>query len=354
MSLTLIPPERADEWNAFVASSPHGSFLQSYEWGLVKSGTWRPLPAALLDSAGRFLACALLLKRRLPLGRSLLYAPRGPVLREWTADTVQRFFQGVDELSRQEGAFLVQFDPEIPESNDVPARLLAQSGLMHAAENIQPRATILLDIRPEPETLLASFHHKTRYNIRLAEKKGVVVREENSPHGVDVFYELFRTTAQRDRFMILRKPYFQRLWQTLSARGMATIFVARFDNRPLAAIFQTVFGRRMTYLYGASSNEHRNLMPNHLVHWRAIEWARERGVHTYDLWGIPSNLNEGHPLWGVYRFKKGFCETEVRWIGTYRMIRNRFWYTAFKHGAGTAKGLIRFFRTGRFRGSLEE
>jgi lipid II:glycine glycyltransferase (peptidoglycan interpeptide bridge formation enzyme) len=354
MSLTLIPPERADEWNAFVASSPHGSFLQSYEWGLVKSGTWRPLPAALLDSGGRFLACALLLKRRLPLGKSLLYAPRGPVLREWTEDTARHFFRGVEELARREGAFLVQFDPEIPETDETHAALLKKNDLAYSTENIQPRGTILLDLSPGPDALLASFHHKTRYNIRLAEKKGVTVREENSASGVDVFYGLFRTTAERDRFMILRKSYFLHLWRTLAARGMATIFAAYYEGRPLAAILQTVFGGRMTYLYGASSNEHRNLMPNHLVHWRAIEWAKTRGVHTYDLWGIPANPCEGHPLWGVYRFKKGFCETETRWIGTYQWVRSRFWLAAFTHGAASARTLIRFLRTGRFKGSLEE
>jgi lipid II:glycine glycyltransferase (peptidoglycan interpeptide bridge formation enzyme) len=116
----------------------------------------------------------------------------------------------------------------------------------------------------------------------------------------------------------------------------------------------TVFGNRTTYLYGASSNEHRNLMPNHLVHWRAIEWAKSRGAEFYDFWGIPSRPHEQHPLWGVYRFKKGFCETETQWVGTYELIFNTFWYTVFEKGAAWFKMAVRFLKTGRIKTSLEE
>lgn len=354
MSLTRIPPERSHEWNTFVAASRHPSILQSYEWGTVKSGTWQPIPVAKLDDRGRFTACSLLLKRPLPLGQSILYAPRGPVLSEWNPDLAERFLREVRDLAAQERAFLVQFDPEIPETDADAAQLFLRCGLCHNPENIQPRGTILLNLRPESDALLASFHHKTRYNIRLAEKKGVKVHEENTEQGVKTFYRLFQKTAERDHFMILRESYFSHLWKTLAPEGMLTILVASYEDRPLAAIVNTIFGGRMIYMYGASSGEHRNLMPNHLLHWRAIEWARQRGVHTYDLWGVPAHPREGQPLWGVYRFKKGFCETETRWIGTYQMVRNSLWYRAFKHGSGMAKSAIRFIRTGRIRGSLDE
>jgi lipid II:glycine glycyltransferase (peptidoglycan interpeptide bridge formation enzyme) len=211
-----------------------------------------------------------------------------------------------------------------------------------------------LDIRPETELLLKSFHHKTRYNIKLAEKKGVHVEEKNSKEGVDIFYDLFKSTSERDKFLILQKSYFNHLWKTLSDKNMCSIFIASYEGKPLSAIFLTVFGGRMTYLYGASSNEHRNLMPNHLVHWRAIEWAKKQNIESYDFWGIPAHPHEGHPLWGVYRFKKGFCEAETQWIGTYELILSPFWHVVFEKGAAWFKMAVRFIKTGRIKTSLGE
>lgn len=349
----LTNPDPA-EWNDAVHASPYGSILQSFEWGRVKSGTWQPLYVRFTDG-GRPIGQALILKRRLPATPfSILYAPRGPVLHEWTAKALHAVTAQICELARHHRALAFRCDPEIPESNVDAVNALQSAGLSRSPENVQPRGTIILDLRPDTEAMMAGYHHKTRYNIRLAFKKGIVVEEKNSAEGVDLFYDLFRTTAERDGFMILSKSYFHHLHGTLREKGFCTIFIAYYQNRPLAAIFQTVYGGRMTYLYGASSNEHRNLMPNHAVHWTAIEWARARGVTSYDLWGIPANPHEGHPLWGVYRFKKGFSETETNWIGTYELMFRPGWYRTLMVSAQTAKSIIRFFKTGKWKGSLGE
>lgn len=342
------------KWNDAVAASPYASILQSFEWGQVKRGTWTPLYVRFTD-AGRSIGQALILKRRLPgTPFSILYAPRGPILQDWTSKALHAVAAQIRELAGQHRALAFRCDPEIPESNVDAVHALRSAGFSRSSENIQPRGTILLDLRPDAETMMAGYHHKTRYNIRLAFKKGVVVEEKNSPEGVDLFYDLFRTTAARDGFMILSKSYFHHLHRTLGEKNLCTIFVATYQHRPLAAIVQTVFDGRMTYLYGASSNEHRNLMPNHAVHWRAIEWAKQRGVTSYDLWGIPAHPHEGHPLWGVYRFKKGFSETETHWIGTYELVFRPVMYRTLMASAGAAKSVIRFLKTGKWKGSLGE
>ncbi len=351
-SLHEFGPSDRDRWNDFVRAASNASILQSYEWGEVKRGTWIPHYVAAVDGA-KLLCAALVLERSLPVvGRKIFYAPRGPVFTD--AAQVGPFLEALAEFVTRHRGILLQVDPEIAEEDVRFPDAAVKAGFRRSPSNIQPRGTIILDVRPDEESLLKTFHHKTRYNIKLAEKKGVTVREENADAGVDVFYDLFRQTAERDRFMILHRSYFHRLWKTLSERHMAAIFVAYFQDEPLAAIFQTVFAGRMTYLYGASSNAHRNLMPNHLVHWRAIQWAKNRGVTHYDFWGIPANPKEGHPLWGVYRFKKGFCETETRWVGTYQRVLSPFWHRLYEKGVPAVKSVFRFLRTGSWQGSLEE
>lgn len=353
--MKFIEVHNEEKWNTFIQSSSHASILQSYEWGKVKNGSWQPFYVAVVDEEEDILAAALILKRALPLvNRSIFYCPRGPVFGSSDPDLLAFFFNEIKRFAKKEHVFVFRCDPEIPESETGFVNNLTDCGLRYNPENIQPRGTILLDIRPDAESLLKSFHHKTRYNIKLSEKKGVFVKELNSQDGVDAFYNLFKVTSERDKFLILQKSYFSHLWKTLSEKKMCSIFIAYYNEKPLSAVFMTVFGNRMTYLYGASSNEHRNLMPNHLVHWHAIEWAKTRGVEFYDFWGIPSHPHEQHPLWGVYRFKKGFCETETKWIGTYELIFNSFWYFVFEKGARWFKMSVRFLKTGKLKTSLEE
>lgn len=349
--MTLRQLTDADVWNRFVSSHPTGSILQSYEWGDVKSGSWTPFRLGLLDK-DRLVAGALVLKRQLPFGKSILYSPRGPLFS--SPEFIGDFFRHLRKWSEPQGALLYKCDPEIEEQNKSFKHQLSEQGLVGNPENIQPRATIILDLTVGADSLLKSFHHKTRYNIRLSEKKGVQIKQHTGSDAIEVFYRLFEITSERDRFMILKRSYFDHLWDTLNPKGYCAVFAAYYEGEPLAAILQTIFGGRMTYLYGASSNTHRNLMPNHLVHWRAIEWALGQGLKTYDLWGIPSNPREGHPLWGVYRFKKGFSETETRWIGTFDLVFRPVTHKLFGWGIHTAKSIIRWMRTGNLSSSLEE
>lgn len=175
------------KWNDFVQASPHASLLQSYEWGTVKRGAWKPFYTAVVDESENILASALILKRPLPfVGRSIFYCPRGPIIKNHDRNILSFFFTSIKELAIIEKVFVFRCDPEIPESETEYIKRLTDCGLRYNSENIQPRGTIILDIKPDTDSLLKSFHHKTRYNIKLAEKKGIRIEEKNSLDGVDI------------------------------------------------------------------------------------------------------------------------------------------------------------------------
>jgi lipid II:glycine glycyltransferase (peptidoglycan interpeptide bridge formation enzyme) len=194
--------------------------------------------------------------------------------------------------------------------------VLEQRGWRFSASQIQYRNTALLDLRPDPPALLAAMKPKTRYNIGLAGRKGVRVRD-GAAGDLPAFYTLYAETSRRDGFLIRDYPYYRSAWQRFLDAGLGRLLLAEADGQLLAGLFLFHFGRRAWYMYGASSSAGRELMPNHLLQWEAIQRARALGCTAYDLWGAPDVLNESDPMWGVYRFKAGFGAALVRHIGAW-------------------------------------
>ncbi|MFH1761920.1 MAG: peptidoglycan bridge formation glycyltransferase FemA/FemB family protein, partial [bacterium] len=219
---------------------------------------------------------------------------------------------------------------------------------------IQPRATLLIDLEPPLEEIMASFEEKTRYNIRLAEKKGVKVKAMPNEEGVRIFYKIYQETAKRDGFLIHPIDYYLKIFEQLVNNGMGVILVAFYEDEPIAAIFNFCLGKKTWYMYGSSSKKNRNVMPNHALHWDFIKWAKGTGYKTYDLWGIPANPAPGHPLWGVYRFKKGFSSNLVKWMGAYDLPLNRFYYQLFDKGMKVWQSVRSLIKKGRIIDSLSE
>jgi len=137
-------------------------------------------------------------------------------------------------------------------------------------------------------------------------------------------------------------------------KGLGSNFIAYHKNKPIASVIIFCFGTKIWYMYGASSSEHRNLMPNHLLHWHIIQWAKEKGFKTYDLWGIPANPREGHPLFGVYRFKRGFQGKVEKYIGAYNFPYSPLFYHAFEHGVRWLQNIRSFVTKGKIEDSLGE
>jgi len=185
------------------------------------------------------------------------------------------------------------------------------------------------DLRPEPDELLASFHSKWRYNIRLAERKGVTVRD-GTRADLPEFYRVLEVTAERDEFRVRGLDYYEHLYDLLVPAGMAKLFVAEVEGRMVSGAILFRMGREAVYVYGASDNEHRNLMPNHLLQWTMMLWARAQGCEVYDFRGVTREV-DGEPvgeLGGLNRFKRGFAAQYMEYIGEYDLVLSPFWYRA--------------------------
>ncbi len=333
----LVDETRRDEWNDFVRASAHPSVMQSWEWGELKAATgWRPTVVAVEDDGG-IAAGALMLERRLPwVGRALLYAPRGPVLDWDDGEMLARLLGDIRALARERGAIALKIDPCVPAQRaDVVAALSRQGFRFVGSDDpdlggTQPRYVMKTDLTPEPDDLMASFHKKWRYNIRLAGRKGVTVRE-GTRDDLPEFYRILEVTAERDEFRVRGVDYYDRLYDLLVPAGVAKLFAAEHEGRMIAAAILFRMGHQAVYVYGASDNEHRNLMPNHLLQWEMMQWAREQGCTVYDFRGVTREV-DGEPvgeLGGLNRFKRGFAARYMEYIGEYDLVFSPLWYRVY-------------------------
>lgn len=296
--------------------SQHGSLLQSWRWGELQSRFgWRV--ERLLFDDGTAGLCSLQLTRSIQPGGAIGYVPRGPAV----PPSHRR--PAVDELVRQAQAqrsLVLRIEPDAP-AGDAWADLLAGSGFK-PAPSVQPLVTSLVDLRPDPERLRASFKPKTRYNLGLSERKGVSVTESQD---VAAFGRLSAATARRQRIHLPGADYYRSLLE-LFGPSHARMYVASHEGDLLAGILVARFGRTAYYLFGGSADAGRELMPNYLLHWRAMVGFRALGCEVYDWWGIPDDPTPDHPWFGLYRFKMGFGGTTVRYVGLHeRALRPAAW-----------------------------
>jgi lipid II:glycine glycyltransferase (peptidoglycan interpeptide bridge formation enzyme) len=300
-----------DEWEAFLARHPDAHLLQSAAWGQLKADFgWEPVRLAAAGSGAQVLI------RRLPLGFRLAYVPRGPV-GPWLSDLLPDLLK----VSREAGAFLLKVEPDVPDG-DLEEEM-QRHGFIPSPQTVQPQRTLVVDIRGDEEGLLARMNPKTRYNIRLAERRGVTVRPSDD---VAAFHELLKRTSARDEFPVHTPDYYLRAYRAFHPRQECELLLAEKEGRLLAGLMVFARAARAWYLYGASSDQDRNLMPTYLLQWEAMRWARTRGCESYDLWGIPDEPLEileaefsrrGDGLWGVYRFKRGFGGRLMRTVGAW-------------------------------------
>lgn len=284
--------------------------MQTSRWRLVKFN-WGFEAVVCRGARGEITGSAAVLVRRFPVvGTSLLYAPRGPVCDPHDGETLRALKSGVDLLAARHRAHAFKMDPDLPMSDETFASLAREMGFSRffgpeGFETIQARFNYRLALQGRTEEeLLAHLTQQTRRNIRIAMRQGVQVRIAG-PEGLDDFSRLMEITGRRDGFAVRPKTYFARF---LSALGdHARLYLAIYQGKTVAGAVATCFGGKTCYVYGASDNEHRNVMPNYLVQWEMIRWALETGCSVYDFQGISGNFeSEDNPLFGLYRFKRGF------------------------------------------------
>lgn len=301
-----MPEVSFTEWNTFLSNHPDAHILQTGEWGELKSAFgWDSVRLVLDDGPG-----AQLLFRRLPFGLTLAYLPK-PVLSGQSLGNSKRFWVEVNAACKKRRAVFLKLELDLWD-NEVSSIDMSHTAFRVSTYNIQPPRTIVVDLRGTEDDILARMKQKTRYNIRLAAKKGVVVRPWDD---LPAFHRMMLVTGGRDEFGVHSQEYYHRAYDLFMPKGMTELLVAEYGGKPLAALMVFARGRRAWYMYGASTDDERNRMPTYLLQWEAMRWARSMGAEEYDLWGVPDEdgktleanfTKRGDGLWGVYRFKRGF------------------------------------------------
>lgn len=328
---TFKPEKSRAAWQTALGKLPMTHALQSWAWGQFKSRWgWSMHPHLLTIAEGSWdpLAAALVLKRPFPRTPfCMLYVPKGPLLDYHDVALRDQVLAQLEKLARQHRAIFIKIDPDVVLAwgldGERPSPLgkrfieqLKKRGWRYSSEQIQFKNTVQLNLNQSEDDLMAAMKQKTRYNIRLAGRKGIEVR-----HGSDADFpsiaEMYRETAQRDGFAIRPLPYYLDIWQAFYDSGMAHPLVAEFEGTAVAAAILVKFGDSAIYMYGASTNEERNRMPTYLLQWEAIRWAKSQGCTVYDFWGAPDQFDESDRMWGVWRFKAGFNGEVVRHIGAW-------------------------------------
>ena len=334
------------EWDAFVANHPHGSILQTTNWARLKNRFGWTSHRVWMRKEGKLVAGAQILYRSAAIGLvKMAYIPHGPLVDWDDEEQVTILLNQIDQSVYERGAGILKMEPQLWQSEammDKWATICQKYNLLPDTDTIQPPNTVLVDLRPSPDDILAQMKQKTRYNIRLAAKKGVTVRQ-GGLKDIPTFNRLMRQTGERDQFGVHTPMYYHAAFEIFEPAGQVALFLAEYEERPLAGVMVFVLGETAAYLYGASSNEERQRMPTYAVQWAAMAWAKAQGCHWYDLWGVPdapeteleANFAERHDgLWGVYRFKRGFGGQIQRTIGATDRVYNKLVYKLYKWRRG--------------------
>ena len=325
-------PQEIGRWDELVAQNPDGGqILQTRAWGEFKRAhRWAP---RYLVSAAEPAIAVLVLRHSVPGLGALGYVPKGPGI----ADLAQ-LPALLDGLRTTAGfAFAIKVEPEIEEST-AATTAMRDMGLEKSRHDVQiSRATIIVDLRPDENALLASFKPKCRYNIRLAQRRGVTVSPVPlDDKCIDTMYELMASTRDRAGFTLRSKTYFSQYWHLHAAAGQGQLFFASLDGEVLAGVFATFIGKKAWYKDGGSTKQHSDVMAPHLLQWEVMRWLRQRGVEAYDLVAVPpaAELTPAHPLYGLYRFKSGFSERITEYVGTWDLPISRTRFAAWNSNLG--------------------
>jgi peptidoglycan pentaglycine glycine transferase (the first glycine) len=326
--VNVVAVRSSAEWNAALASIPNAHVLQSWEWGELKVKVgWTPSRLLYVQDS-KPVAAAQILRRPLPLTPfGVIYVPKGPALDYQDTVLFGTVLGLLEQHARRNRAIFVKIDPDVIQKTP-GASCPTHRGWKESEEQIQYKNTVLLDLSKGEEELLAAMKPKWRYNIRLAEKKGVVI-ESGTESDLSLFYELYAETGARDGFLVRRFPYYRETWSTMLRGGLAHMLLAKAGPETIAGLILFTFSYRVWYFYGASRGQHRDLMPNHLLQWAAIRWAKQHGLREYDFWGAPDHLVETEPMYGVYKFKMGFGGRVVEHIPAQDYVVNPLLYRLY-------------------------
>ncbi|MFC1618278.1 lipid II:glycine glycyltransferase FemX [Patescibacteria group bacterium] len=324
MNLISLDQSHKDLLNNYVRNNPHGSLYQTFEWGeFQKEAGFKVWRLGVLGEQ-KLCSAATVLKYDMPGNKWYLYSPRLIMSNDQLEMPNAKMFAKIADIARQEGCIFFRFDPLVIKKD------WQSFGEVPALKEIQPRDTVMVDLAKTEEEILKNMKSKWRYNVRLSKRKGVKIRQSTDEKDLDKFYDIARVTAERDKFHIHEEKYYRALLKNLGPPGYVKLFVAEYEGKVLAVNIVSFYKDTATYMHGASSNEHRNLMAPHLLQWEAMRAAKNTGLIKYDLYGVAPADEPDHHWAGISRFKLGFGGERVRYVGAFDLVYSKFWYSMVK------------------------
>ncbi|MBM3205509.1 peptidoglycan bridge formation glycyltransferase FemA/FemB family protein [Candidatus Shapirobacteria bacterium] len=296
--------------------------LQSWEWGEFRQKTGRKV-IRLGAFEGKTLKTAYQLTVH-PLPKfnyTALYFPKGP-------KPDKTMIEALKKVGEKEKAIFIKMEPNVKADPKV-VEFLTKEGCQKGRP-LFTKYTFQLDLKKKEEQLLAEMKPKTRYNIKVAQKHGVEIKEDNSPQAFEEYLKLTTETTRRQKFYAHSADYHRQMWQVMRSSGMAHLFTAKYQGQILATYIFFIFNRVLYYPYGASTREHREAMPTYALFWEVIKFGQKMGCQLFDMWGTPGpKPSPRDPYFGFHRFKEGFGAQLVEFLGTYDLIINPTLYKLF-------------------------
>ncbi len=331
MTFRLVPKEEAHLFDNFMAGTPNGHIFQSFAWGEVKKPQWEPL-RVIMEEEGRIVAAASILKRKIPMtGKCLFYLPRGPVLHDWqNKELFQAFLGHLIDLAKAHGAILIKIDPCLTVEQQETVKMLQAGGFMPTKEKyhfggLQPRYTFRLDLSGSVDDIMNRFPKKIRYKMRYGEKKGLTFKEMGE-EGIPDLMKVLEDTKDRGDFVIRGSFYYKKVYKALAPSDCVNLLIGYYEGQPIVAGITFAFGDKSWGIYGGQSNDYRNLYAYHALIWERIKWAKSKGAKCYDFFGVPREVEEDSPLFGLYYFKKSFGGEFYSFVGEKDLVLSPFYY----------------------------
>lgn len=322
------------EYSEFIKKHPRGHFMQSNEWAALKK-EWIHEVVVSRDDSGNINGSISILIRKLPfLPYTIMYSPRGPVCDINDTVVLTKLTDEVRKLAKKYRAYVFKIDPDVrsdcTEFIDNMKKLGYRLNQSKNFEAIQPNYVFRLDLRNKTaDDIMAGMHNKTRYNIKVALKKGVEIKIGSRSDLLE-FHKIMLETGVRDKFVTRSLGYFQQMYDCLGEH--CRLYIAIYEGKIIAGSIAILYGDKVWYLYGASSNSYRNVMPNYLLQWEMIKWALENKCNLYDFRGVSGDLSPDNPLYGLYRFKKGYGGDFTEFVGEFELNFKRVISFAVRHG----------------------
>lgn len=337
--MNIKPQLTLAELNFFLIENDP-QFLQSWQWGEFQKSLGKNVWRLGLSENNQLLIVCQIIENKLPFSKSYLYAPRGPIFKNGLSaadkETILKIiFKEIRDLTietKTKDEIFLKIEPPIKNEE-----LTNKNLLLKKVKSVQPKDTLILDLNKSEETLLSEMHPKTRYNIHLAEKKGVIIKK-GGINDFEKFWQLMEKTSARDKFKTHPKNYYKKMLQILAPGDkfskntfFVELWLVEYAKKLVSAALIGYFGNTATYLHGGSDYQYHQVMAPHLLHWQIIQEAKNRTYRYYDFWGIsPVNIKNEQPNWeGITRFKRGFGGEEVNYAGTFDFVYDNFWYKLY-------------------------